>query len=205
MARINPRGMNVKAAAVPMVIENLWLFSAAFFTGTLALLFSNSRQACDYLPFICNPLFRVILSVALPFLWFLALMLFGRLILKRNLSARTVLFLMLEQTAAWLFFGISLWLVFPAGSGSDFLLSAVSAFCVSWLAGYAVFFAPGGIGVREAALAFLLSAFFPAETVAIFAAIHRLLWVLIELLLGAGAALVFGIPLGKPSSPPADQ
>jgi uncharacterized membrane protein YbhN (UPF0104 family) len=93
-----------------------------------------------------------------------------------------------------LVFGLSFWLVFPPNGG--YLAQVTGAFSLSWLAGYIAFFAPGGIGVREVLLAILLGAFFKGEEVAIYASIHRLMWVLAEVLLGGLSALIFGLPVG---------
>ena len=97
-----------------------------------------------------------------------------------------------ELLFIWLAFGLSFWLVFPPDAG--YLAQVIGAFSLSWLAGYVAFFAPGGIGVREVLLALLLGAFFKGGEVAIYASIHRLLWVLAEVFLGGTSALVFGLP-----------
>jgi hypothetical protein len=76
------------------------------------------------------------------------------------------------------------------------LAQVTGAFSLSWLAGYVAVFAPGGIGVREVLLAVLLGAFFKSGEVAIYASIHRLLWVLAEVFLGGLSALIFGLPAG---------
>ena len=97
-----------------------------------------------------------------------------------------------ELLFIWMAFGLSFWLVFPPDAG--YLAQVVGAFSLSWLAGYIAFFAPGGIGVREVLLAVLLGAFFAGGEVAIYASIHRLLWVLAEVFLGGMSALIFGLP-----------
>ena len=102
------------------------------------------------------------------------------------------LLVLVEQIAAWLLFGLSYSLVFPPQGG--FLLPIIGAFSLSWVAGYVAFFAPGGIGIREFLLTILLGAFFASQEIAIYATIHRLIWVLIEILLGALSATLIGLP-----------
>ena len=106
-----------------------------------------------------------------------------------------MLILIAQMLIIWISFGISFWLVFPLENG--FLPAIAGAFSLSWVAGYVAFFAPGGIGVREYLLTIILSSFFSDNEVAIYATIHRLIWVVVEILLGAGCALLFGIPVSE--------
>ena len=88
-----------------------------------------------------------------------------------------------EMLVIWISFGVSFWMVFPLKEG--FMLAITGAFSISWVAGYVAFFAPGGIGVREYLLAILLGAYFTGSEVAIYATVHRLIWVLVEVAFGA--------------------
>jgi hypothetical protein len=112
---------------------------------------------------------------------------------ENRYKVKDMLILFVEMIFIWVSFGVSTWLVFPIQSG--FLLPITGAFSLSWVAGYLAFFAPGGIGIREYLLTLLLSSIFSSGEVAIYATIHRLIWVLVEIILGAFCALVFGIPL----------
>jgi|YelNatPaOPRAMG01_1025707.scaffolds.fasta_scaffold34027_3 hypothetical protein len=104
----------------------------------------------------------------------------------------------------WVLLGIStIFLLFGVQSGSVFGLltlqkSALIAFCYtfSWLAGFFVLFIPGGMGIREVSLSFLLTQLVnvPAGQSAWIAVLSRLLyslaellWILIALILGSGA------------------
>ncbi len=111
---------------------------------------------------------------------------------KQKIIIRDFFLMLAELVFIWLVFGFSFWLVFPPNGG--YLAQVIGAFSLSWLAGYVAIFAPGGIGVREVLLAVLLGTFFKSEEVAIYASIHRLLWVLAEVFLGGTSALIFGLP-----------
>ncbi len=50
--------------------------------------------------------------------------------------------------------------------------------------GYIAVFAPGGLGVREAALAFVFSNIASVELIAVYAAMNRIIWVIAEVLFG---------------------
>ena len=116
------------------------------------------------------------------------------------MSVTARLRLVLEKVALWTIFGTSFWLIFPVQSNWMVSLQAISAFSISWLIGYLAFFAPGGIGVREAVMVFILSSFISLESLALYTAIHRLLWVGAEIGLALIAMLLFGLPLGMDAS-----
>jgi hypothetical protein len=109
-----------------------------------------------------------------------------------RITSSDFLLILFEQLATWILFGISYWLVFPPQSG--FLMPMIGAFSLSWVAGYVAFFAPGGIGIREFLLAVILGGFFVSSEVATYATIHRLIWVIIEIVLGAFSAVLIGLP-----------
>jgi glycosyltransferase 2 family protein len=79
------------------------------------------------------------------------------------------------------------------------MLHVIAAYPIGRLVGQATPFAPGGIGVREAAFAFLVLPWLPPEPVVISATLMRLLSVLIEI---AAALLVIGLDRRAPSAPP---
>ena len=49
---------------------------------------------------------------------------------------------------------------------------------------YILVFAPGGLGVREAVLAFVFSNIASVELIAVYAAMNRIVWVVAEVLFG---------------------
>ncbi len=59
-------------------------------------------------------------------------------------------------------------------------------FAFAWLIGFLSFLTPGGLGVREGALAVLLSAFYPQEIAIAISLISRVAWILAEVVM-AGA------------------
>ena len=188
------RKISTKKTTLAIVFENIWLLSSALVIGVELLLNSNQAVLCEFNGFFCHPEYNLAISIALPVLWFVGLLLVDRLFFKENrYSVKDLLILFIEMLFIWVSFGISTWLVFPVQSG--FLLPITGAFSLSWVAGYLAFFAPGGIGVREYLLTLLLSSFFSSGEVAIYATIHRLIWVLVEIILGAVCALAFGIPM----------
>lgn len=62
--------------------------------------------------------------------------------------------------------------------------TSLGAFSIAWATGYVAVFAPSGIGVREAVLVALLAPSVPAEEAVAYAAVSRVIWTLVEFVLG---------------------
>jgi uncharacterized membrane protein YbhN (UPF0104 family) len=190
------KGISTKNTTQAMVIENLWLLSSAGIVGAVAFLASSKETACQYINFLCSPAVANAVAFWIPILWITGLLIFETLFFgKQKVIWGDFLIGLAEMIFIWLVFGLSFWLIFPANSGH--FPQALGAFSLSWLAGYVAIFAPGGIGIRELLLTVLLGAFFKSSEVAIYAAIHRLLWVFAELFLGGLSAMLFGLPVGS--------
>lgn len=193
------KGISTKKTAQAMVIENLWLLSSAGVVGAVALLVSSKEVTCQYLRFLCAPVVANTVAFITPILWVAGLLVFEFFFFgKQKINLGEFVLALAELIFIWLIYGLSFWLIFPPNVG--YLSQIIGAFSLSWLVGYVTVFAPGGIGVRELLLAVLLSAFFKSGEVAIYAAIHRLLWVLAEVFLGGLSTLLFGIPVGVDDS-----
>ncbi|HET7228614.1 MAG TPA: hypothetical protein VFJ16_01295, partial [Longimicrobium sp.] len=107
--------------------------------------------------------------------------------------------------ATWVGYGAAFWLfvssIAPVSRGAWPLLAGVNA--LAFVAGFVAVFAPGGIGVREAALASLLLPVFPGGVRVLIAAASRLWLVAAEMIGGVlvlalsgggGAAAALGAP-----------
>ena len=190
------KGISTKKSAQAMVVENLWLISSAGVVGIILLLTSSGEFACQYINLFCTQLFVKLFTVLLPIFWIAGLLVFEYFFFgKQKIEIKDLSLAVAELFFIWLIFGLSFWLVFPPNGG--YFYQVAGAFSLSWLAGYVAIFAPGGLGVRELLLAVILGSFFTSEEVAIYATVHRLLWVLAEVFLGGISALVFGIPVGS--------
>jgi len=71
------------------------------------------------------------------------------------------------------------------------MLHVVAAYPIARLVGQAAPFAPGGIGVREAAFAFLVLPWLPLEPILIGASLMRLISILVEIV-AASLVMMFG-------------
>jgi hypothetical protein len=188
------RKISTKKATAAVVLENVWLLSSALVIGATCLLISSQDVLCEFNSVFCNATTNRIILIGLPILWIVALLLIDFYAFKEHrYTLKDFLFLMAEVLVIWVSFGISFWLVFPLKSG--FQMAITGAFSISWVAGYVAFFAPGGIGIREYLLTIILAAYFSNSELVTYATIHRLIWVLVEVVLGAGSSLLFGIPM----------
>jgi hypothetical protein len=188
------RKISTKKSTAAIVFENVWLLSSALVIGVTCLLISSRDVLCGFNSVFCSNTLNNGILFGLPILWVIALLLFDYFFFKENrYSLKDFVFLVLEMLVIWVSFGISFWMVFPLKSG--FATAITGAFSISWVAGYVAFFAPGGIGIREYLLTVILAAYFSSSEVATYATIHRLIWVVVEVILGAGSALLFGIPM----------
>jgi glycosyltransferase 2 family protein len=98
-----------------------------------------------------------------------------------------------------LFVTISFW--FLIGTGFFFLVRSVysmglehwpamiAVYSMAWVAGFLVFIAPGGLGVREGALSLLLSSFVPLPIAAVIALLARVWWSMAEIIFVGIASL----------------
>jgi hypothetical protein len=166
------RELTLKATSRAIIIENIWLVISAFFLGTL--LFSTI-----YIP---------ITAVGFIFIaWVICTWLLLRWT-EQNLTIMRLLRIALIQSLVWLPLGLSYTIILPIELKPEAILISSSGFILSWLIGYVSVFAPGGIGVREIALIGIMIVLMPPELSLSYVALHRGLWVLVELLL---ALLVF--------------
>ena len=80
-----------------------------------------------------------------------ALRLARRQPLARTAGLGTMVLTVAWTALGWVLFGVHAWLLVRAAGGSGFFL-ATGAYALAFTAGFLVIIAPGGVGVREAAL-----------------------------------------------------
>ncbi|MGQ9851530.1 MAG: hypothetical protein ACUVSU_15925 [Aggregatilineaceae bacterium] len=178
-------GLPLRAVTQAMIVENLWLVFSAFMAGVSGLLLYYAGG------------WRLAVALAgLVAVWWAVLWLI-RLRFSGERNWRGSLSTLGFQALIWGLVGASLWVVLPSLDGWRSGSLAIGAFCISWVIGYVALFAPGGIGVREAAMTALLATALSAQDALLYAAIHRFLWVAAELTLG----IVARTPLAAPPPP----
>lgn len=103
-----------------------------------------------------------------------------------NLSEQRVVFLIGRYLVFWLVYGLSIYaLVLASGQPFDLaeMVKTIGYACLSWVAGYVVIFVPGGVGIREGALAGSLNGFMPLPVAGTIALLSRGMSIAAEVIL----------------------
>ena len=182
-------GLPLRAVTQAMIVENLWLVFSAFMAGVSSLLLYYADG------WRLGVALAGLIAVWWAVLWLIRLRFSGQRDWRASLGTLGL------QVLIWGLVGVSLWTVLPTLDGWRAGSLAIGAFCISWVIGYVALFAPGGIGVREAAMTALLAPVLPAHDALLYAAIHRFLWVAAELTLG----IIARTPLVAPPPPVSAQ
>lgn len=156
-----------------------------------------------YLPLVALAFAALVILFALPSMFQLMLRVSTYLLrlVRRNADIKTPrvtitfwqgLVAPLCSCAMWTINGFAFWLFIR--SVTDISWQTIPAFiginAAAYFVGYASFITPSGLGFREASMAFLLSAFFPAPVAVALAFLTRL-WSIAGELLGVGAAVAW--------------
>jgi uncharacterized membrane protein YbhN (UPF0104 family) len=177
--------MSIKKTTRALIIENAWLLSGALMVGVCVGALSQPGQ--QLLGRYDIQISWVVLESIALLLWFALLVGFERLFHAEKFTSYIKIFGL--QWIAWLCLGISFVCILPEYKFTDALFY-ISIFSFGWLAGYVMVFAPGGIGVRELAIVWMLSGLMKSEDVFIYSTVHRFLFIVVELLLGGVAGLM---------------
>lgn len=196
------RGINLKLAAKAMILENFWLLSSALAIGVYLILQFDSQLICGYIKLFCASQNINIAKILIIIVWLVSTAAIDKFLFrsKKKTNPINLIHVILDQILTWVLSGISFWVLFNGQNSLSSIFLFIGAFSVSWAAGFVIFFASGGIGIRELFLTLTLSTLLPAEQILIIASIHRLLWVLSDLFVGLGSGLIFGMPVTEDSN-----
>lgn len=177
-------GLSAKASTRSMILENIWLLSSAFATGVIGVFLSRFDLIANLLSIPDEKWLAIILTIVILALWITALIIVHKIMQKyTSQQIPKVARVALIGLLLWTFIGGSFFVMFnefPFSSAPLF----IGGYAVSWAVGYIAVFAPGGLGVREAALAFVFSNIASVELIAVYAAMNRIIWVIAEVLFG---------------------
>ena len=190
-ARINAYKENAlsnKKTAQAMLIENIWLVTGAAAFGVIFLVPQSHRDGRVHPPISAAP--RMALESAAVS---------GFDFLDRQVCSFWTNVTRPAATGSQ-FPGCCLLITGPVRNLALFryqLLSALperrqritcflilGGYALSWIAGYVVIFAPGGIGVRESVQVFLFSSISTPQQIVIISLMHRMVYTIIEVILG---------------------
>lgn len=177
-------GLSAKASTRAMVLENIWLLSSALATGVIGVFLFRFDLIANLLNIPDENWLAVTLTMVILALWIIALIIVHKIMQKyTSRQIPNVVRVTLIGLLLWTFIGGSFFAMFKEFSFYSAPLF-IGGYAVSWAVGYIAVFAPGGLGVREAVLAFVFSSITSVELIAVYAAMNRIIWVIAEVLFG---------------------
>ena len=178
--------LSVKDMGKAFFLENVWVVLGGAMGGVFFLALGEGNALLERWGIqLTAPLLIALATISILF-WLAGIFVFQRLAHKTDplagSSIRT-LRLFVSHFFMYLTMGVSFFFLFSS-LGADNLLFTIGAYILSYLAGYLVIFAPGGIGVREVVSVFLFAGIAPQAELAVITIVHRLLYTVIEFLMG---------------------
>lgn len=183
---LRERSVPITVIRDSLLAEHLWVISSAVLLAGILILTSRP----DFFIFwLADAGFEIRWSWFLAALALLLITVISALFMYKRLS-RWLLRLMPPSSAVpallltWFFLGASLWVtILPFVESMPPLSYVVGIYCFAYLAGFLVPFAPAGLGIREAILTFALMAFVRVDVAILLAAVNRILYFGVEVLL----------------------
>lgn len=177
-------GLSAKASTRAMILENIWLLGSAVATGVIGVFLTRFDLISELLNLPNQQWLAIVFTILALGLWLLALALVHKAMRRYTKNDIPSVFVVAGAgLLLWAFIGGSFFIMFH-----EFPLSAaplfIGGYAVSWAVGYVAVFAPGGLGIREAVLAFVFSNIASVELIAVYAAMNRMIWVIAEVLFG---------------------
>ncbi len=178
--------LTVKNMGKAFLLENIWVGIGGLMGGLFFLLMSDLGTLFSQFHFSISSTLQFILAILSLIVWFLTLFFCQKIyhpqVTYSMLLKRTGR-LFASQSLMYLSMGLSFYFLFPGWNHQPWSF-IVGGYIISYLAGYLVIFSPGGIGIREAVSIAIFSGVIPQAQIASLTIVHRLLYTLIELLLG---------------------
>jgi len=177
-------GLSGKASTRAMILENIWLLGSAVATGVIGVFLTRFDLIAGLLNLPNHQWLAILFTILALGLWIVVLKIVHKTMRRHTAENIPSIFVVAGVgLLLWTFIGGSFFVMFH-----DFPFSAaplfIGGYAVSWAVGYIAVFAPGGLGVREAALAFVFSNIASVEMIAVYAAMNRIIWVIAEVLFG---------------------
>ena len=173
-----------KASTRSLILENIWLLSSALAIGVIGVFLTRFDLVANILGIPDEKWLAITFTIAILALWIISLSIINKIMQKyTSRLIHKVAVVALIGLLLWTFIGGSFFVLFqnaPFASAPLF----IGGYSVSWAVGYIAIFAPGGLGIREAVLAFVFSNIASVELIAVYAAMNRIIWVVAEVFFG---------------------
>jgi len=177
-------GLSGKASTRAMILENIWLLGSAVATGVIGVFLNRFDLIAGFLNLPNQDGLAILFTVLALGLWIIILIIVHKTMRRHTAGNIPSVFVVAGLgLLLWIFIGSSFFVMFSEFQPSVAPLF-IGGYAVSWAVGYIAVFAPGGLGVREAVLAFVFSNIASVEMIAVYAAMNRIIWVIAEVLFG---------------------
>lgn len=177
-------GFSEKRIFLGILLESFYLFLGAFFYFIFFLKKIFFLPIIFLLIIITPHFFKIIFNFALK--------IFKREKLDFSFPIKKSIILLFLYILVWLFQGIAFFFLiksFYQQISAENLFSLIGIYALSWMLGFIVLIAPGGLGVREGSILLFLKDIFPIGIASLIALISRV-WITIHELLNF---LIFGL------------
>ncbi|HPK03675.1 MAG TPA: hypothetical protein PLS90_14600 [Candidatus Sumerlaeota bacterium] len=166
--------MKTRRIAQNIVVENLILLGGAVCVGLVGMLPTSPGLA-----FVAPPIRFLTIGAAL--LIYPVAVYGAAAIIRRDVPARSRLAVVLFQLGAWLPIGAAFhFMIVALGISHVPPAYAAGTFTLCWAIAFVAVFVPGGIGLREALLVYMLGPFMPASAAFTVAVLSRIVWTVAE-------------------------
>ncbi|MEW8066884.1 MAG: hypothetical protein AB2794_02725 [Candidatus Thiodiazotropha endolucinida] len=179
-------GLDNQTVRDTILLETFWVVFSAFIFGLLLISFTQYQLLVTLTQKI--PLI-ILLAILGTTLFLLLLPQLRRHRKKLYDYCRRLLFTPLSFITSlliWLVLGFAFWITLTPFSASEIgFVFIIGLYAFSYAVGFAVPFAPAGIGIRESVLVLGLTPFLDINTAIILAALNRVFYIFIEIILAA--------------------
>lgn len=178
-------GISIRDTGKAFLVENLWLILGSFLVGVCFVFISLPSDFLKQLGITTSIEIQILIAILSMIIWICVLIIIEKYFRPKGIhfSFRNVIGQFFSQTLMWILYGISFFLLFNRTGTVNDLLYCIGAFSLSFMGGYLVIFAPGGLGVREAIAIMFFSMKFTNSEIGVYAIVHRFLYTIVEFLL----------------------
>lgn len=167
-----------------LLLETFWVVFSALAIGLCLILLVQHQLLIQLLSDLPRPLTHPYTLLTLAGLIVLITLLFKKILIKYAMRFMFSPGITLVVSIIWICLGFSFWItLLPFTSNELSFVYIIGLYALSYALGFAVPFAPAGIGIREAVLVMGLLPYLDANTSIILATINRLFYIVSEIFL----------------------
>jgi len=199
-ASYKENNLSIKDIGKAFIIENYWVVISSIFFSLFFIVQSDPINILEKLRILFLPKFKFILLFVILIVWYV-LLIFIEVFLNSSLTKKMMwqnLRRFLSQFIMWVVYGLSFLILLLNHNFSQLSIYIIGAIVLSFVAGYLVIFAPGGLGFREFAAVFLFSTIFSATEISAYLLVHRFLYTVVEFFMGLYSYVFIEKKMKKP-------